>query len=58
MTKLHESIIRNADSITHLLEIIKKLEERIITLENFQSLHHTWMARKDDAAGEEYWEHG
>ncbi len=33
MTKISESIIRNADSITYLLEIIKKLEERIVALE-------------------------
>lgn len=44
--------------LKYLESLIKKLEERIITLENFQSLHHTWMARKDNVAGEEYWEHG
>jgi len=44
--------------ILYLEDLIRQLEERIITLENFQSLHHTWMARKDNVAGEEYWEHG
>ncbi len=52
MTKIHESIIRNADSITHLLEIIKKLEERIIALERAESVVH--ILPSDNY----YWEHG
>jgi len=46
------------DRTNYLLEIIKKLEERIIKLEAENDLQLRWMARKDNVAGEEYWEHG
>ncbi len=44
--------------IDDLLALIKMLEERIIQLECTTDLQMIWMARKDDVAGEEYWEHG
>ena len=44
--------------IDDLLDLIKMLEERIIKLEAENDLQLRWMARKDDVAGEEYWEHG
>lgn len=44
--------------IEDLLNLIKELEERIIKLEAENDLQLRWMARKDNVAGEEYWEHG
>lgn len=44
--------------IDDLLEIIKQLEERIIKLEAENDLQLRWMARRDNVAGEEYWEYG
>jgi len=48
----------NQSLLQELSDIIKKLEERIIKLEAENDLQLRWMARKDNVAGEEYWEHG
>lgn len=40
--------------IEDLLDLIKKLEERIMVLE----LSSPYRKVRDDEAGEEYWEHG
>jgi hypothetical protein len=52
MTSLQKQIDENADSIERLLEIIKKLEERIIALERAESVVHIL------PTDSYYWEHG
>ena len=55
MTKIHESIVRNADSIVYLLEIIKKLEERIISLE--RELDRSNGHLSESCLDHWYWDH-
>ena len=46
------------EAIMMLYDLISKLEERIIELECTTDLQMIWMSRKDNVAGNEYWEHG
>lgn len=52
MTPDQKGIIINSESITLLLEMIKKLEERIIALEKAESVVHIL------PSDHYYWEHG
>ena len=52
LTPNQKGIVINSESITLLLEMIKKLEERIIALERKESVVH--ILPTDNY----YWEHG
>ena len=60
MTLDEENLDAIAQDVNHLLNLIKKLEERIIALEvGVRNLTtYEGFRKHDKMAGEEYWEHG